>query len=395
MAVLQETAERLIGGAYWAFWQTVDNLSVHQCQNYAWLAGLYSMSGDGDRARECLVQSLDFLNSEEASTAAPVLKEQFVQQMENMFPILAEEPEVQALRQEIMKECERKPKYDRIDQSRGGRGPPPLLRLYPRDKRICAALSRIGPIACGACAAVWPTMGTKPRLWPRLSVGWRTRHELDLQRLADLPPEQVAPLLIPEHPQIIAVILTQLQSETSGAILDHLPEHLRADICQRIAGVESVSPEALDGLNRIVGRVAFWEQAREVGGVEVVADILNRSGSSTASAVLDALEKEDAELAGALRRLSLGQALERVRDFVLAMKNANDLHRVLDALRGELERLGLSLTGLQIHAMDHQEGTLQAIGASGREEEPLIMADVAPRYIEQWRNGRRYHLRRV
>ena len=101
MAALKKTSERLMGAAYWAFWSTVDNLAARQCQNYAWLAGLYSACGQMAKARQHLRQSLHYLGSDELGDAAVVLKKQFATQMEQMFPVLAAEPEVQALRQEI------------------------------------------------------------------------------------------------------------------------------------------------------------------------------------------------------------------------------------------------------------------------------------------------------
>ncbi len=216
--------------------------------------------------------------------------------------------------------------------------------------------------------------------------------EFDLQRLAEMSPDQLAPLLIPEHPQTIAVVLSQLPAEASGHILDHLPETLRAEICQRIAALEKVDPAALADLDRIVARVAYWEQTREVGGIETAAEILNRSGASTAASVLAAIEQVDPNLAAALRRLSLGQALERVRDFAMAMQTADDLHKVLAALREELERLGLHLTGLHLHAMQPEHSAFEVIGASGREEAPLHITDIGDetlcrQYIAQWRSS--------
>ena len=65
----------------------------------------YAMAEDGARAREHLGQSREYLQSDEIGPAAAVLKRQFVQQMEQMFPQLATEPEVQTLRQEI-EDCE-------------------------------------------------------------------------------------------------------------------------------------------------------------------------------------------------------------------------------------------------------------------------------------------------
>ncbi|MGY8824126.1 MAG: hypothetical protein ACKVJG_09335 [Candidatus Latescibacterota bacterium] len=50
MATLKEVSEQLIGKQYWAFWCNVDNLETRQCQNYAWLARLYSASGQKNKS---------------------------------------------------------------------------------------------------------------------------------------------------------------------------------------------------------------------------------------------------------------------------------------------------------------------------------------------------------
>ena len=97
MGVLRETSHRLIGEAYWGFWSTVDNLSVRQCQNHAWLAGLRSVSGNMDRAREHVREAVRFLNMDEVGAARATLKKEFARQMEQMFPQLAEEAEVRQL----------------------------------------------------------------------------------------------------------------------------------------------------------------------------------------------------------------------------------------------------------------------------------------------------------
>lgn len=101
MANLQKTSEELIGPTYWSFWRTVDNLPARQCQNHAWLAGLRSSKGNSTAAREHLLKSLAYLDSDEIGPAATVLKREYVRQMEQMFPQLLAEPEIQALQQEI------------------------------------------------------------------------------------------------------------------------------------------------------------------------------------------------------------------------------------------------------------------------------------------------------
>lgn len=90
-----------MGETYWAFWASVDNLSVRQCQNNAWLAGLCASSGDMARARRHLRSALDFLAAEEVGEARSVLTREFVNRMEEMFPQLAAGEEVQALKEEI------------------------------------------------------------------------------------------------------------------------------------------------------------------------------------------------------------------------------------------------------------------------------------------------------
>ena len=101
MAQLQETSRQLMGEAYWTYWQTVDNVPVRQCQNHAWLAGIQARAGDMKQARHQLKLSLDFLADDEVGPARPRLRREFVRQMEQMFPELANEPEVAQLRQEI------------------------------------------------------------------------------------------------------------------------------------------------------------------------------------------------------------------------------------------------------------------------------------------------------
>ena len=100
MAVLQETSRELMGDAYWAYWRSVDNLPVRQCQNHAWLAGLFSLQNDMKTAREHLCKALEYLEADEVGEARAMLKKEFVLRMEQMFPKLAGEKEVQDLRTE-------------------------------------------------------------------------------------------------------------------------------------------------------------------------------------------------------------------------------------------------------------------------------------------------------
>ena len=104
MASLREVSRQLLGEAYWGFWSTVDSGPVRQCQNHAWLAGLRAQSGDGAAARRHVEEAVRCLNSDEVGPARAVLRREFVRRMEEMFPELADEPAVRALREEIEEE---------------------------------------------------------------------------------------------------------------------------------------------------------------------------------------------------------------------------------------------------------------------------------------------------
>ena len=55
----------------------------------------------------------------------------------------------------------------------------------------------------------------------------------------------MAPYIRREHPQTIALMMTQVRPAQAAAILEQLPHDLQTEIAHRIATLESVSPEVL------------------------------------------------------------------------------------------------------------------------------------------------------
>ena len=100
--------------------------------------------------------------------------------------------------------------------------------------------------------------------------------------LEETDPRQVAPHIGREHPQTIALILTQVTSSQAAAILQHLPGALQSEVAHRIATLEQVSPEVLteveSGLAQTLEPLAGGY--RPVEGARVAADILNRIGAT-------------------------------------------------------------------------------------------------------------------
>ena len=136
-------------------------------------------------------------------------------------------------------------------------------------------------------------------MWSRLEGPRRPVFEA----LEESDPEQVVPHLRREHPQTIALILSQLSPPTSAAFLERLAADTQIDVAHRIATLGSVSPEILEqveaGLTESLAPVLSGQQ--QVGGARVAADILNRVGSRLEKSLMVRLEEQDPEIAEEIR----------------------------------------------------------------------------------------------
>lgn len=136
-------------------------------------------------------------------------------------------------------------------------------------------------------------------MWSRLE----TPRQPVFDALEQADPEQAAPHLRREHPQTIALILSQLSSTAAAALLERLPAATQTDVAHRIATLERVSPEILEqveaGLADSLAPLLSGQQ--QVGGAEVAADILNRVGARLEKGLMARLEEHDPEVAESIR----------------------------------------------------------------------------------------------
>ena len=159
--------------------------------------------------------------------------------------------------------------------------------------------------------------------------------------LKNVASEQIAPFISNEHPQTIALILSQLESMQAAGILAQLPERMQADVAYRLATMENITPNVIkeieEALEASLRDMLGGDQ--DVGGPKVVADILNLTGSSVEKSVLDQMDGQDPEVAEAVRNLmfvfgdiakltdrEIQTLLREVdqKDLVVALKSAED-----------------------------------------------------------------------
>ncbi len=110
----------------------------------------------------------------------------------------------------------------------------------------------------------------------------------------------VAELIHNEHPQIIATILVHLESDQSAEILSHFTERLRHDTLLRIATLDGIQPTALKELNDVMSKLLSGGtniKKAALGGVKVVADIMNYMGGGQETAAIDNIRDLDPDMA--------------------------------------------------------------------------------------------------
>ena len=109
----------------------------------------------------------------------------------------------------------------------------------------------------------------------------------------------ISELIIDEHPQIKALIISYLEFGLAADVLTLLPDDLQADIVRRIATLETVEPGAIKELERVM-KAKFAAntslRASQIGGVKAAAKIMNFTKTEMEARILNAIKKEDRDL---------------------------------------------------------------------------------------------------
>jgi flagellar motor switch protein FliG len=149
------------------------------------------------------------------------------------------------------------------------------------------------------------TPETAKRMLDRLSKALGTEAaSFDALQKAD--PQQLAKFIHNEHPQTIALVLSHLTPSQAAALLASLPAGLRADVAQRMASLDQISPDIIHKIAAVIGMKlkALGEFSREsYGGVRAVAEMLNRLDSASSREILDHIQTQDANLGDTIRHL--------------------------------------------------------------------------------------------
>jgi len=131
-------------------------------------------------------------------------------------------------------------------------------------------------------------------------------HQQPFSFLQKAESENLLTFIQDEHPQTIALILAHLPASKGSEILAGLPPAKQIEVVSRVANMEQTNPEVIGevekGLEQRLSGL-MTQQFQRAGGVEAVAEMLNRADRSTEKGILETLESEDPDLVEQIRRL--------------------------------------------------------------------------------------------
>ncbi|MFP5507329.1 MAG: flagellar motor switch protein FliG [Gammaproteobacteria bacterium] len=131
----------------------------------------------------------------------------------------------------------------------------------------------------------------------RILLGRNTK---GLESLKWMDARAVAEIIRLEHPQIMAIVLSYLDSDHAADVIGYLPERVRVDVLMRIATLDGIQPAALAELDEIMERQFSGNNSNvkssSVGGVKAAANILNFVDSAAEGEIMELIKDADAEL---------------------------------------------------------------------------------------------------
>jgi len=185
-----------------------------------------------------------------------------------------------------------------------------------------------------------------------------------------LEPKIIGEILADEHPQAIAVLLLQLDTEVAAAALSALPEDLHTPVLHRVARMGPVSRQAIEILEQTLNskiEKLHGTIPLTMGGVSQAADIINSSQSGFEKRVMPIIGKVDKKLAKELSE----EMFKFEHLFVLDPQMTGVLLREI-----ENETLVLALKGLEEDQREQFFGAMSSRAADGLKDEIEMLGRV-------------------
>ncbi|RPH49093.1 MAG: flagellar motor switch protein FliG [Desulfobacteraceae bacterium] len=171
-----------------------------------------------------------------------------------------------------------------------------------------------------------------------------------------------------EHPQTIALVLSNLPQEKAAEILSLFPDEIKTDIAFRILQIGEVQNDIIMDLDEIIKNEINsmgTASTKKINGVDALAGILNEMDGKTEKSIMAHIEKEDGDMAERIRqKMFLFEDLIKVDDkgFREILKNINN-DVIIKALKTASEDMKQKIfTNLSERAAEMLKEDLEVLG---------------------------------
>lgn len=203
-------------------------------------------------------------------------------------------------------------------------------------------------------------------------------------------PKQLSDFIKDESPQTIAVILSHMEATKAADVLMQLEEDIKVKVTMQMATIKDVSPDVVRTISVVLEKKleSLLSSIVDVGGVKVVADMLNRLGPKSQD-ILKNINGVDTSLATKIKEnmfvfedlLNLDseyvmKILQNVdtADVAVAMKNATE---------DDMEKITAAMSQRASERFKEEFEMLTKVKIKDIEAAQRKMLDVAQKMIEE------------
>jgi flagellar motor switch protein FliG len=174
--------------------------------------------------------------------------------------------------------------------------------------------------------------------------------QMPFQFLHRADPSQLRSFIMDEHPQVIALVLAHMTPDKASLLLSGLAPEKQAEVAHRIAVMDRTTPDIVRAvestLERRLSSMLQPNEMSQVGGLDPLVDIINRSDRSTERQIVEGLEALDPTLADAVKsRMFMFEDIVTIEDrsIQLVLREVDTAELAL-ALKGVAESVRDKIT---------------------------------------------------
>ncbi|MBM3282710.1 MAG: flagellar motor switch protein FliG [Euryarchaeota archaeon] len=134
----------------------------------------------------------------------------------------------------------------------------------------------------------------------------RIRTRTEPNKSLEITPDSIESLrriVLKEHPQTIAVILSSIPQDIASEILISIPQELQTEIIHRIANLSEISPDIIYQIENILKSKVQYKKGSEVGGINAAAELLSRVDTNMEKRIMGSLNDMDPDIASRISEL--------------------------------------------------------------------------------------------